>query len=562
MKHILVGFLVSVIFLLCISNTYTRSLEDAGPAAADLVVETTSGAVRGGYGGRTPVGGNPVYWFRSIPFAEPPVGNLRFQPPVPVRRWSGVRDVFEKRPQCLQGGEGFVQGSEDCLYLKIYTTKLPREQKKLPVMVWIYGGAFFAGAADFDDHSPDLLLDQDVIVAALHYRVGIFGFLSTEDLVVPGNNGLKDQIEALRWIKKNIERFGGDPDNITIFGQSAGGASVGYLLQTPQTQGLFNRAILHSGSPLCLWSLSRVALDLARSVASNLNVDSSDTQTLVDNLRGVDAEELQSSYMSTMMGKFLSQNLRDGLVVAPVIEPEHEGAVLTGKSHQLLSDGQFHKVPIIIGYTSLEARLSEIPDIFRIFLLQYDLQPSKLVPIDMGITSLITRSSVGRQIRSHYFPNGMISQSYLETMEFISDDQFARPIQEAARLFSRHTDVYFYRFSHEGSLFGVRNRTVSGVGHTEDLGYLFDFGHEGSAEDYLTRNRVVKLWTNFAKSGNPTPVRDPLLQNIQWTPANGENVAYLEIDKDLQVSANPNSRDITFWKSLYDRNGRPPYATY
>ncbi|KAJ8920376.1 hypothetical protein NQ315_005242 [Exocentrus adspersus] len=241
--------------------------------------------------------------------------------------------------------------------------ELPREQKKLPVMVWIYRGAFFAGAADFGDHSPDLLLDQDVIVAALHYRVGIFGFLSTEDLVVPGNNGLKDQIEALRWIKKNIERFGGDPDNITIFGQSAGGASVGYLLQTPQAQGLFNRAILDSGSPLCLWSLSRVALDLARSVASNLKVDSSDTQTLVDNLRGVDAEELQSSYMSTMMGKFLSQNLRDGLVVAPVIEPEHEGAVLTGKSHQLLSDGQFHKVPIIIGYTSLEARLSEIPGV-------------------------------------------------------------------------------------------------------------------------------------------------------------------------------------------------------
>lgn len=115
--------------------------------------------------------------------------------------------------------------------------KLPNKNNKLSVLVWIYGGAFFGGAADFDGASPERLLEENVIVASLHYRVGLFGFLSTGDNIVPGNVGLKDQILALQWIKQNIKNFGGDPSKITVFGQSAGSASIAYLLQTNQSQG-------------------------------------------------------------------------------------------------------------------------------------------------------------------------------------------------------------------------------------------------------------------------------------------------------------------------------------
>ncbi|XP_023311382.1 bile salt-activated lipase isoform X1 [Anoplophora glabripennis] len=354
-----------------------------------------------------------------------------------MAKWEGVKNVFEKQPECLQGGEDNIIGSEDCLFLKIYTTVLPKEQKKLPVMVWIYGGAFFAGYPNFTRHSPDLLLDQDVIIVGLHYRVGIFGFLSTGDLVVPGNNGLKDQILGLRWIKENIERFGGDPDNITIFGQSAGSASIGYLLQTPQTK-----------------------------------------------------------------------------------------------------------------------------DILRIVLATYDLQPSRLVPIDMNIPNILIRSSVGRQIKTQYFGSRLIATSNFEVMEFISNDQFARPIQETARLYSKYNPVYFYRFSHEGPLFGVSNRNFPGVGHTEDLGYIFDYGYQGSEVDYLVRSQMVKLWTNFAKTGNPTPEYDPLLQGIQWPLLTENNLDYLEIDRGLQALTKPDFLTSSFWKTLYNRNGNPPYGTY
>nr|WCC58166.1 carboxylesterase [Pharsalia antennata] len=561
MWSIMIGIL-NVIFLICISNIHARSLSDVHLDENDLVVETTSGLVRGSYGGRTPIGNNPLYWFRGIPFAEPPVGNLRFQPPVPVPRWEGVLDVSEKRPECLQGGEDSIVGSEDCLYLKIYTTELPKEQKKLPVMVWIYGGAFFAGHPNFTNHSPDLLLDQGVIIVGLHYRLGIFGFLSTEDLVVPGNNGLKDQILALRWIKENIERFGGDPDNITIFGQSAGASSIGYLLQTPQTKGLFHRAILHSGTSLCLWGLSRQSRDLSVRVAQNLNLDTSSSQRLVDGLRTVDAVDLQVAQTDAMIGMFLSVNMREGLLFAPVVEPEHDGAVFTSRSHQQLENGDFHQVPIIMGYTSVEALLSEIPDVLRILLATYDLQPSRLVPIDMNIGNILTRSIIGREIRTQYFGSRMIATSNFEVMEFISNDQFARPIQETARLYSKRNPVYFYRFSHEGPLFGVTERNFPGVGHTEDLGYIFDFGHEGSEVDYLVRSQMVKLWTNFAKTGNPTPEVDPLLQGIQWPLFTENNLDYLEIDRGVQTLTKPDFFTTSFWRTLYERNGNPPYGTF
>ncbi|KAJ8983203.1 hypothetical protein NQ317_016424 [Molorchus minor] len=488
------------------SDTSGRNVGDEPVETVDdLLVKTTTGWIRGGYGGTTVGQGKPVYQFRSIPFAEPPVGDLRFE------------------------------------VLK------PRRQKKLPVMVWIYGGAFFAGAPDFSDHSPDYLLDEDVIVVSFHYRVGIFGFLSTGDRVVPGNNGLKDQVLALRWIKDNIQSFGGDPDRNNY-------------IWTERWWCLSGLSPAIESDP----SLSRNAPDIARTVAQNLDIDSSSSQSLVEGLKGVSAEELQEVAWSSMVSQLLTSNPRDGLVFTPVIEPEHEGAILTENSHQLLERGEFNRVPLIIGYNSLEALLSEIPELLRIWLLLYDVQPSRLVPVNMNIGSSLTRASVGLNIKTKYFGLGLVSASTRRVMTFISDDQFERPIQESARLYSRKVPVYFYRFSYEGALWGVTNRTTSGVGHTEELGYLFDFKYPGSEEDYITRQRMVKLWTNFAKSGNPTPEEERILQEIIWEPNTASRgiLKSLEIDTDLELTSKPNAESIDYWEELYDRYGVPPYDTY
>ncbi|KAJ8955022.1 hypothetical protein NQ318_000454 [Aromia moschata] len=463
------ALILSAIFLLSVSGTLVGSVGEeeynTSRAFNDLLVETTSGWVRGDYGGVTKGTGKIIYRFRSIPFAEPPVGNLRFEAPVPKRRWNGILDVSPKSPQCIQGSDPIRATAE---------TKQP------------------AGSADFDDHSPDFLLDEDVIVVSFHYRVGILGFLSTGDLAAPGNAGLKDQVLALKWIKENIARFGGDPNRITIFGQSAGGASVSYLLQTPQTRGLYRGAIMQSGASICLWGLSRIAQNAAVTVASNLNLTSTTSQQLVDGLKSVNVETLQNVSTSTMTSGWSS--------VYSSYRTDPRWCASNGKSHQALLNGEFNPVPVIIGYNSLEALLNEIPELLRVWLLTYDVQPSRLVPISLNIENFLTRVSVGLQIKTHYFGLGLISISNEEVMEFISDDQFERPIQEIAHLLAARTPVYFYRFAHEGTLFGVENRTVSGVGHTEELGYLFDFGYDGSEADYLTRRQLVRLWTNFAKN--------------------------------------------------------------
>lgn len=194
-------------------------------------------------------------------------------------------------------------------------------------MVWIHGGAFFMGDPDFDGGKPDLLLEEDVIIAAVHYRVGLFGFLSTGDSIVPGNNGLKDQILALQWIKNNIENFGGDPQKITIFGQSAGSASVAYLLQASQTKGkiftykaclqnifscllsvigLYSGAIMLSGSSLDSWSLTRNPLDFTKKISSYLKLKTKNNKDMIESLKKVSVEQIQKATVATF--KSVSKN--------------------------------------------------------------------------------------------------------------------------------------------------------------------------------------------------------------------------------------------------------------
>lgn len=165
-------------------------------------------------------------------------------------------------------------------------------------MVWIYGGAFTSGDSTYDSYSPDFLLDENVVFVSFNYRLGIFGFMSTEDQTVSGNYGLKDQVLALQWIKDNIEYFGGDPNRITIFGESAGGASVSYLLQIPQAQGLFNAAIVQSGNSLNLWSLTTRSRQLAFQVGYRLGISALLSRTLLSKMRDMDAYTLQSAAMS------------------------------------------------------------------------------------------------------------------------------------------------------------------------------------------------------------------------------------------------------------------------
>lgn len=189
----------------------------------DLVINTEGGQVRG-QEERTSLFGDRYFSWKGIPYAEPPVGQRRFADPVRHNGWTGVRDARRHGNSCAMAGIILAQvGDEDCLFLNVYTQSII---DKRPVMVWIHGGAFIMGSGDDTMYGPDWFVTEDVVYVTLNYRLGILGFLSTGDRHAPGNYALKDMVMALRWVKNNIANFGGDPDNITIFGESAGSVAV------------------------------------------------------------------------------------------------------------------------------------------------------------------------------------------------------------------------------------------------------------------------------------------------------------------------------------------------
>ncbi|MFN2602540.1 MAG: carboxylesterase/lipase family protein [Gemmatimonadaceae bacterium] len=218
--------------------------------------------------------------FRGIPYAAPPVGSLRWKPPQPAQRWSGVRPARELGKNCVQHQlapelNPFAIGvSEDCLYLNVWTKSLNQPAARRPVMVWIHGGGFFIGWGGEERYNGTRLAQKGVVVVTFNYRLGPFGFLAHPALAaesprhVSGNYGLLDQIAALQWVQRNISRFGGDPSKVTIFGESAGGESVGALITSPLTKGLFHRAILQSGTGI---GSGVTSLDTARARALRLS---------------------------------------------------------------------------------------------------------------------------------------------------------------------------------------------------------------------------------------------------------------------------------------------------
>lgn len=225
--------------------------------------------------------------FLKLPFAEPPLGDLRFVAPEVNRPWSGVLDATQYSSMCMQINLlSSSPVSEDCLYLNVFTKNLREGSENLkPVIAYIHGGSFQLGSAS--DHEPHLLMERDVVVVTINYRLGAFGFLSLGTKEIPGNAGFKDQVMALKWIKKNISKFGGDPNLVTLIGNSAGAYSVTAHMVSPSSQGLFHRVIAMSGSITNQRKLENNYLSLAQMLAEKLNCTKISTDEMIACLRNV-----------------------------------------------------------------------------------------------------------------------------------------------------------------------------------------------------------------------------------------------------------------------------------
>jgi len=243
--------------------------------------------------------GRTIRAFLGIPYAEAPVGKNRFRAPQRVKPWRHILATQTDPPMCIQKdvffGSNQVMGSEDCLFLNVYTPEKTNRTEKLPVLVYFHGGAWIVGTSSM--HGPDYLLEHDVVLVTVNYRLGALGFLSTEDKNCPGNFAFKDQVLSLIWIQLNIDKFGGDPKSVTIFGESAGGASVNYHMMSPISKGLFHRAISQSGTLMNGWAdTARPGLAKMRAIrlSNMMKCPITDTsfKEIIECLRKVPAEKL------------------------------------------------------------------------------------------------------------------------------------------------------------------------------------------------------------------------------------------------------------------------------
>jgi len=428
--------------------------------------------------------------FLGIPYAAPPVGNLRWMPPQSFGTWHGLLDASTFGNVCTQGGSG----SEDCLFLNIYVPNFKKNGNKhgggaTPVMFWIHGGGLTSGAGS--DYDPTPLVNQGVIVVTINYRLGYLGFFAQTALDSEGhdagNYGLMDQQFAMQWVQRNIGQFGGDPSNVTIFGESAGGHSVYCNLASPTAAGLFAHAISESGSYLMFDNFiqSIVTLSVGESTGSGQvpggdSVASGLGCTTAACLRAVSNTELVS--------------IQPGTLYAFV-----DGTLLTETPAQAFADGHFNEVPVIAGTNH---------DEWRIFVAeQYDANGNPILtePEYDAATIALWGPLLGPIIPFLYPyvpPGGQVLGASG------TDGIFACSARNGDELLSNFTNTYAYEFNDENAPPQPTPAGLSfplGAYHGSEIQYLFDTGFffELTAPQQQLSAAMVSYWTNFAATGDP-----------------------------------------------------------
>uniref|UniRef100_A0A286XJR3 Carboxylic ester hydrolase n=1 Tax=Cavia porcellus TaxID=10141 RepID=A0A286XJR3_CAVPO len=434
-----------------------------------------------------------VYIFLGIPFAKPPVGLLRFAPPESPEPWNGVRDGTSYPAKCLQNdimNSGalmlFTQNlraipvSEDCLYLNIYTPAYANKSSNLPVMVWIHGGALVTGMASEFDGSK-LVASENVIVVTIQYRLGVLGFFSTGDQHATGNWGYLDQVAALRWVQQNIFHFGGNPDCVTIFGQSAGGTSVSSLVVSPLSRGLFRGAIMESGT----------------AVAPSLLTNSSKAVTEVASLSGcgqIDSDALVSCLREKSKEEMLAI-IKNFDIIAAVVD----GVFLPRHPQELLASADFRPVPSIIG-----ANNDEYGWLLPMVSLQ-DMDRATLKAVLQTMSAEMNLpSKFGDLVMEEYMGDNEDPQTLkIQFHEMIGDFIFVIPALQVARFQRSHGTVYFYEFQYPPSFFKNIRPSYVKADHGDEISFIFGSSmmlNNFTEEEKLLSRRMMKYWANFAKN--------------------------------------------------------------
>ncbi|XP_012256166.2 esterase E4 [Athalia rosae] len=519
--------------------------------------------------------GRSFYSFLGISYARPPIGQLRFAPPVETPKWRGIYDATRDGSPCSQrdvlGEPMLLLGSEDCLYLNVYTPTLPShpDHYSLPVMIWIHGGSWLWWSGTRQHFNPNRLMNKDLILVTINYRLGWLGFLSTEDTVVPGNNGLKDQAMAIKWVSENIASFGGDPRRITLAGQDAGAASAHLHMVSPLTKDLISGVIAQSGSAFSPSTISYKgeALNKAKLLAEVNACPISSNPEMIECLRKLDVEQITTSDAIL--------NVWNGQPATPlraVVEGTVEGAFLVDHPENIVENGNQANVSMMIGTTRDDGAAITSPMMFGpLTLSQIDEDYRTAFPAIFVYEQYFSdqvKNETSDAIKNRYFGNRPINvYSVSELQRAATTRLFKRPVNWIAEKQRINNTMYLYQLNYRGSLSfsqilgaGVLDM---GVCHNDDLLYLFDFktlfrrSIGMTEEERIMKESITELWYNFVATGNPTPITSELLPNT-WYPIektghhfntyhiNGPQ-NFMVLQRNREAASDP---DDVFWESL------------
>lgn len=559
----------------------TSGAPDPQETPRTRLVETATGPVQGQEDGG-------VYTYFGIPYAAPPVRALRWEPPQPVEPWTDVLDTVapeapavpgappvirvNKCPQTLSGGEiaapflGPID--EDCLYLNVVT---PVEGRGLPVMVWIHGGGNVLGEgvqADGGTAGVKLAALEDVVVVSMNYRLGPFGFLAHEALTAEseqnasGNYALMDQVAALKWVRDNIEAFGGDSENVTIFGESAGGLNTCGLLVSPRAQGLFHRAIMQSGTCYRPWPTLDAGEANGARFAELAGCDGE--PDVVSCLRAKPWLELHEAWApapeTTGSIGFAIQLFdveREILPWSPVLD----GYFFEEQPIPQMNDGSFNQVPLMLGFTREEGRLfawlaedEEVGAGFDIDETNYQ----ELIAFILGDNDALAAEVAEGPYDADDFVDAGDAYASAAT-----DALFRCPVVEQAAATSMHVPTYMYEFRFRDAAFALdelplvpsldRTQFVGwsdGAFHSSEIQYVFGVpalsgmdAFVAGSDDAMLFDRVRGYWARFARSGDPNGDGAP-----DWPAFSGDGPILLALDTTAESDTGGPFVACEFWQ--------------